>query len=86
MYMDTNLVVACPHCSEFVIIEQLNCKIFRHGILKANLKQIDPHSSKELCESLIQNKLIHGCGRPFQLVERITENKKTYIAVACDYI
>ena len=30
-------------------IEQLNCKIFRHGTLRSNGKQIDPHSPKDLC-------------------------------------
>ena len=27
-----NLVIECPHCNEPILIEQLNCKIFRHGV------------------------------------------------------
>ncbi len=82
----TNLIVVCPHCNEYIIIEQLNCKIFRHGILKINMKQIDPHSSKEQCNSFINNKLIYGCGRPFKLVESMIENKKVYTTEVCEYI
>ena len=75
-------VVSCPHCKEFIIIEQLNCMIFRHGILKENGKQIDPHSKKELCDYYIQNQLIYGCGKPFRLEQTGTD----YIAEICDYI
>ena len=82
----TNLIVVCPHCNEYIIIEQLNCKIFRHGILKVNLKQIDPHSSKDLCKSFINNKLIYGCGLPFKIVESMVENKKIYTTEVCEYI
>ena len=82
----TNLIVVCPHCKEYIIIEQLNCKIFRHGILKVNLIQIDPHSSKEQCDSFINDKLIYGCGFPFKLVENMIENKKVYTTEVCEYI
>ena len=74
-------VVSCPHCTQFVIIEQLNCMIFRHGILKTNGKQIDPHSKKELCDYYIQNQLIYGCGKPF----RIEKTGAEYTATECDY-
>jgi hypothetical protein len=76
------VVVSCPHCTQFVIIEQLNCMIFRHGILKANGKQIDPHSKKELCDYYVMNDLIHGCGKPFV----VKQNGTDYIAEICDYI
>ena len=26
-------IVECPHCNEPIIIEKLNCGIFRHGII-----------------------------------------------------
>jgi hypothetical protein len=31
--MDIESVVICPHCNEPVIIEKINCAIFRHGVL-----------------------------------------------------
>lgn len=73
------MIVQCPHCSEFIIIKKLNCKIFRHGVFISNNKQINPHASKELCEQYIKKKLIYGCGKPFM----IDDNNN---AVVCDYI
>ena len=61
-------IIKCPHCNEYVIIEKINCAIFRHGILKANGRQIDPHSTKELCEYYVKNNLIYGCGGPFKII------------------
>jgi hypothetical protein len=74
--------VTCPHCLSLVLIEKLNCKIFRHGVFIENGKQIDPHLPKNVCENLFNNKKIYGCGKPFKI---ILEDKK-YIAVICDYI
>jgi hypothetical protein len=83
-----NLVVECPHCKEPVLIEKLNCRIFRHGVLKNNEKQIEPHASKDLCDYYVKNELIFGCGKPFKVI--INENSKNdddkLIAVICDYI
>lgn len=76
-------VIVCPHCKEFVLIEEKNCLIFRHGVLKENQIQIDPHSSLELCTYYINNDKIYGCGKPFQLVEN---EKHEIVAVVCDYI
>ena len=80
--MPNDIIVICPHCNENVLIEKLNCKIFRHGILKLNNNQMDPHSSKELCENLIANDLIFGCGKPFKIIQ----NNNDFIAIVCDYI
>ena len=52
-------VVICPHCKESIIIEEINCAIFRHAILKINNEQINPHASKDICDSLIEKKLIY---------------------------
>ena len=71
------LIVKCPHCDEEILIEELNCCIFRHGVLK-NGRQIDPHASKELCEYYVTNNLIYGCGKPFIIKENT--------ALKCDYI
>lgn len=75
-------VLKCPHCSEFIIISKINCGIFRHGTLKSNLKQIDPHSLKELCEYFVTNDLIYGCGKPFKIVLK----EHTFETEICDYI
>ena len=75
-------VVICPHCKESIIIEEINCAIFRHAVLKINNQQINPHSSKDICDSLIEKKLIYGCGKPFQLIKK--DNKLE--AVICEYI
>jgi hypothetical protein len=80
--MQNDIIVVCPHCNENVLIEKLNCKIFRHGILKTTNIQMDPHSSKELCENLIENNLIYGCGKPFKIIQKNND----FIAIVCDYI
>ena len=36
------MIITCPHCAEIIWIDEINCGIFRHGILKSNLIQIDP--------------------------------------------
>lgn len=74
----TIFVVTCPHCSDIVAIAELNCRIFRHGILKANFQQIDPHASEALCAFYVANNLIYGCGKPFTIIDNL--------AVACDYV
>jgi hypothetical protein len=63
------IFVNCPHCSVYIEVEKVNCKIFRCGIIKINGKQIDPHLSKEGCDYFVKNNLLYGCGKPFQLVE-----------------
>lgn len=79
---DIHIILSCPHCDDFVLIEQLNCCIFRHGILKKSNKQINPHAPKELCDYYIRNNKIYGCGKPYKI---IIENNK-YKAIKCDYI
>lgn len=75
-------ILKCPHCDQPIIIEKINCAIFRHGTLKSNLKQIDPHSVKELCDYYVTNNLIYGCGKPFKIIFK--ENK--FKAEVCSYI
>lgn len=79
----SNIVIICPTCAEPIIIEQLNCRIFRHGVLIENGIQIDPHSNFELCLYYIENKKIYGCGKPFQIV---TNEAGECVAVLCGYI
>jgi len=75
-------ILYCPHCESAFIMEKLNCGIFRHGIYKKNGKQLDPHSSKEVCDKVTEENLIYGCGKPFQIVQETGE----YIVKKCQYI
>ena len=72
----------CPHddCKSLIIVEEkdINCKIFRHGVYKKDLKGIPPHTKMEECIRLKKEDLIYGCGRPF-----LFDGKKVEI---CDYI
>jgi len=77
-----NLIITCPHCNDPILIDQLNCKIFRHAIFKNCGNQINPHASKLECDNYITNELIYGCGKPFIIIE--SDNK--YKAEICDYI
>ncbi|MFM6912391.1 MAG: YgiT-type zinc finger protein [Dolichospermum sp.] len=56
-------IISCPHCQFFIIIEQINCAIFRHGVLKESGEQINPHLDRESCENLIEQNKIFGCGK-----------------------
>lgn len=76
-------IFICPHCGEPVLIEKINCGIFRHAIIKTTSKQVSPHLNKEGCEKLIQNKLIYGCCKPFQIIK--TRENGFEIRV-CEYI
>lgn len=84
----TNLVVECPHCKDPVLIEKLNCCIFRHGVLIQNGKQIDAHAPKKLCDFYIKKQLILGCGKPFQVIPNVNskDDDDKFIAIICDYI
>jgi len=81
--MEEEPIVTCPHCKEPVLIKEVNCAIFRHGIYKNSGKQIGPHSSKEKCEALVRDGKIYGCGKPFQVKQK---EDKQLEAVECDYI
>ena len=77
-----NIFVDCPHCYLWIEIVEINCAIFRHGILKSNSMQINPHSSEIDCKYFIDNNLIYGCGKPFKILHDGTK----YNAIICDYI
>ena len=55
----------CPSCGVLIEILEVNCAIFRCGIVKATGEQIPPHASKEEIEKLE----IWGCGKPMRLVD-----------------
>ena len=75
------LLFDCPHCKFGILVykNELNCRIFRCGILKNNGAQIPPHLAKETCDLLYIQGYIYGCGKPF----RITDNLEI---VKCGYI
>lgn len=72
----SEFVVVCPHCQEYIVIQELNCGIFRHGVIKTTGQQLPSHASKEECEAY--QDLIYGCGKPFEI-----RNQKIR---KCDYI
>jgi hypothetical protein len=76
-------IITCPKCNDILIISELNCYIFRHGIYKKTNEQIDPHLSKEKCDILIETNQIYGCGKPFKI---IIQDDNTLIIEKCDYI
>ena len=85
---EVHIIIKCPHCEEFVLIEKINCGIFRHGIIKNTGKQMNPHENQKICEELKQKNLIYGCGKPFRIKIKINENQneKIYYTEICDYI
>ena len=78
---DTKIVI-CPHCQEYIEIIQINCAIFRHASFKVSGQQIDPHTSKDICDQYIKDNIIYGCGKPFQVI--VKDNILS--AEICDYI
>lgn len=82
---ESTIITNCPHCKLIVVVNQkeINCAIFRHGVLKDTGKQIDPHSSKEICDCLAKEGKIYGCGKPFKLVRK---NSFEWEALKCEYI
>ena len=75
-------LVICPHCELLIEINQINCGIFRHGVLKSNMQNIPPHLPKAQCEHLIHHNLIYGCGKPFRIIIK----DDVFVAESCDYI
>ena len=75
----SGFAVVCPWCERLTIILSVNCGIFRHGVFKKNMVQIPPHSPKNVCDKLVSESKIYGCGKPFQI-------GKDGIASKCGYI
>ena len=72
----------CPHCELNILIYEgeTNCCIFRHAIFKDTNQQINPHTPKEICETLIKEEKVYGCAKPFRL------NLQELKIEICDYI
>ena len=75
-----HFIFQCPHCADYIVVKasEINCKIFRHGVMKDNLQQVSPHAPKDRCDYLKENDLIYGCGKPFKFDGKSVE--------ICDYI
>ena len=58
-------IIKCPNCEISIEVLEINCRIFRCGVIKETMEQINPHSSKEECDQYVKNDLIYGCGKPF---------------------
>ena len=73
------MFIFCPNCGIMIMIEEVNCGIFRCGILKDSLLQIESHLDKINCDLLLSKNLIYGCSKPFKIA-------KDLIAIKCDYL
>jgi len=84
------VIFECPHCGQLGVVleKEINCSIFRHAAYIENSQPIDPHASKEVCEQLLADGLIHGCGKPFKLVkaDETEDSPGGWMAEVCDYI
>jgi hypothetical protein len=56
-------IFSCPRCEGSIVVDELNCQIFRHAQYK-NGTPFPPHASKEFIEQNINN--IFGCGAPLR--------------------
>ena len=77
-----NFIINCPNCNEIIIIDKLNCGIFRHGNFIKNNKPINPHTSEKDCKRFIRKELVYGCGMPFKI--SLIDDK--YIVEKCNFI
>ena len=83
---NNSYVFSCPHCDGTVQVNQneVNCQIFRHGIMKSDGTQVNPHLSKEQCEQLFDQNLVPGCCKPFRLIRG--SNGMVESVEMCDWI
>lgn len=90
---DNLYIFQCPHCDLWteVDINQVNCHIFRHAFYYEQLpdggirltEQIPPHSTKNICDQLIEQNKVVGCAKPFRFVR---DEQGEYRAEQCGYI
>lgn len=75
------LYFSCPHCGGLiqVLTSELNCQIFRHGVLKESGQLMNPHESRIVSERLAAEGKIWGCGKALRYVGECK-------AEPCDYI
>ena len=78
------LTFHCPHCAEKmqILVNEIACRIFRHGIMKEGYGQMNPHAPKSDCDRLVSEDLIYGCGKPF----RLEPQGSAWRLEVCEYI
>jgi len=83
---DVEYCLMCPHCmaAMFILKSEINCNVFRHGVYKDTMNQIDPHTPKNICDKLSADNAIFGCGKPFTVLYNTTVG--AWRAEICDYI
>ena len=83
---DKCYVFLCPNCECYTQVSEneVNCQIFRHGVLKTNGQQVNPHASKKECDELVEQNLVYGCCKPFRIFRGKSGNYE-YVDI-CDYI
>jgi hypothetical protein len=64
------LYIECPHCQYIILIEDINCRIFRHAVYKDTFEPVNPHASEEECKRLLSSDAVIGCCKPFKLNEQ----------------
>lgn len=74
----------CPNCNEPILLyrSEINCQIYRHGVFKSDLQQMNPHTPKKECDRFVQENLIYGCGKPF----RVHFENDDIVLGKCDYL
>ena len=81
---DQFITYNCPHCQELIItyISEIGCGIFRHGYNIKTSQQLDPHTSKDICQQLENDPNIIGCCKAYKIIN----NNSNYVIEICDYI
>jgi hypothetical protein len=86
-YNNKEHIFRCLHCgNNFIIREnEFNCRILRHAVYKDTLKEINPHTSKEECERLLNEGFVYGCAKPLRILQE-KNSDGNYDLEICDYI
>ena len=79
--MTSARVVECPHCKVSILIDALNCGVFRCGVWSDTGVQMNPHMTEEECHAALGQ--IWGCSRPFQVAVDVSG---VMHSVPCGYI
>ena len=81
--------IPCPHCHVLMELAHtdLNCGIYRHAVWKDGGTQIDPHAPRDVCEQVVREGLVHGCGKPFRAREARSASGEVSLRVeVCGYL
>ena len=69
-----------------IVIEQINCGIFRHAVWKETMEPVHPHATQEQLEEWLRTEKIFGCGKPFRLIHKAGADAIEYTPIVCEYI